>query len=48
LHALFYKRYWEMLREDIIQEVLNDVNLGFIPEGWNDTSIVLIPKCDNA
>ena len=26
------------------QEVLNVLNGGFLPQGWNDTVVVLIPK----
>ena len=33
-----------MLEEDLVKEVLEAVNNSVIPEGWNDTVIVLIPK----
>lgn len=46
LHAAFYKRFWVMLEEDLVKEVLEAVNTVVIPEGWNDTVIVLIPKVD--
>ena len=46
LHAAFYKRFWVMLEEDLVKEVLEAVNTAVIPEGWNDTVIVLIPKVD--
>jgi hypothetical protein len=32
LHAIFYKRFWHLLGDDLVHE------------GWNDTTIVLIPK----
>lgn len=32
---------------DLVREVLQAVNSGVIPEGWNTTTIVLIPKVDN-
>jgi hypothetical protein len=44
LHVVFYKRFWHLLGEDLIDEVLNAVNTYTIPEGWNDTIIVMIPK----
>jgi hypothetical protein len=28
-------------------EVLNALNTGVIPEGWNDTTMVLTPKTDD-
>jgi hypothetical protein len=31
----------------ITQEVLQALNYGVIPEGWNDTTVVLIPKVDD-
>jgi hypothetical protein len=46
LHAAFYKRFWPMLGDDLTKEVLEAVNTGIIPEGWNDTITVLIPKVD--
>ena len=33
-----------MLGEDLIEEVLTAINTCTIPQGWNDTAIVLIPK----
>jgi hypothetical protein len=44
LHAIFYKRFWPMVEEDLIAEVLQALNSAKIPEGWNNTIIVLIPK----
>jgi hypothetical protein len=46
LHAVFYKRFWELFGDDISQQSLQALNSGIIPEGWNDTTIVLIPKVD--
>lgn len=43
LHAIFYKWFWHMLGNDLVQEVLQAVN----PAGWDDTTIVMIPKVDN-
>ena len=44
LHAIFYKRFWPMLGEDLIEEVLKAINTCTIPDDWNDTAIVMIPK----
>jgi hypothetical protein len=44
LHAIFYKRFWHLLGDNLVHEVLAAVNTCSIPEGWNDTTIVLIPK----
>src|SRR3989337_2945077 len=46
LHAIFYKKNWHLLGDDLVKEVLEAVNSGIIPEGWNTTTIVLIPKVD--
>lgn len=47
LHAIFYKRFWPMLGEDLVDEVLKAVNSCSIPQGWNDTAIVMIPKINS-
>lgn len=46
LHALFYKKFWHLVGDDITAEVLHAVNNRYIPDGWNETTIVLIPKVD--
>nr|XP_051221482.1 uncharacterized protein LOC127339703 [Lolium perenne] len=46
LHAVFYKKFWDICGAEITQEVLQALNTGVIPAGWNDTTIVLIPKVD--
>jgi hypothetical protein len=46
LHAIFFKKYWSLVGEELTDEVLAAVNSGTIPDGWNDTTIVLIPKVD--
>ena len=43
----FYKWFWHMLGNDLVQEVLQAVNTASIPAGWNDTAIVMILKVDN-
>jgi hypothetical protein len=36
-----------MLGNDLVEEVLDAINNAAVPDGWNDTTIVLIPKIDN-
>jgi hypothetical protein len=44
MHALFYKKFWDVVGEKVTEEVLNVLNGGDMPAEWNDTCIVLIPK----
>jgi hypothetical protein len=41
------KKFWELLGDDLVKEVLEAVNTASIPNGWNNTMIVLIPKVNN-
>jgi hypothetical protein len=36
-----------MLGDDVIKEGLSAVNNISIPDGWNNTTILTIPKVDN-
>jgi hypothetical protein len=47
LHALFYKKFWHLVGNEITAAVLRAINERIIPNGWNETVIVLIPKVDN-
>lgn len=42
--ALFYKEFWEDVGDKVVEEVLHVLNGGAMPEQWNETTIVLIPK----
>jgi hypothetical protein len=46
-HAIFYKKFWNLRGDQITTEILHALNNGTIPEGWNDTTIVMIPKVDS-
>jgi hypothetical protein len=46
LHALFYKKFWHLVGNDITFAVLKAINDKVIPEGWNETVVILIPKVD--
>jgi hypothetical protein len=41
--AIFYKKFWETVGDMVVHEVLNVLQGGSIPEGWNETIVVLIP-----
>jgi len=45
--ALFYKKIWGMVGKDVVREVTALLNGVVMPEGWNDTVVVLIPKVRN-
>ena len=47
LHAIFFKRFWHIVGEELTDEVLDAINKRKIPAGWNSTNIVLIPKVDS-
>jgi hypothetical protein len=42
--SVFYKNFWDIVGDKVVQEVLAILNRGPMPDGWNDTTIVLIPK----
>jgi hypothetical protein len=42
--SIFYKRFWDTIGDKVTQEVLNVLNGGPMPENWNETCVVLIPK----
>jgi len=42
--SIFYKRFWYFIGDQIKKEVLEVLNGGPMPVGWNETIIVLIPK----
>lgn len=44
--ARFYQRNWGIIKEDIISAVSKFFQTGCMPEGVNNTAIVLIPKIE--
>jgi hypothetical protein len=44
--AVLYK-FWHLVGPKIQEEVLRVLNGAVMPEGWNETTIVLIPKVKN-
>ena len=47
LHAIFFKTFWNLLEDDLVDEVLDAIHNKAIPDGWNNTIIVMIPKVEN-
>jgi hypothetical protein len=45
--AVFYKRYWDIVGDRVTEEVLQVLRGGDLPDGWNETNVVLIPKVKN-
>ena len=48
LHAIFFKKCWNILGGELTTEVLAAINNKVILDGWNGTMIVLIPKVDDS
>jgi exonuclease III len=44
MQSIVYKRYWNLMGDKIVDEVLQVLNGAEMPEGWNDTFVTLIPK----
>jgi hypothetical protein len=42
--VLFFKKFWDTVAGKVKEEVLAVLIGGEIPEGWNDTTVVLILK----
>jgi hypothetical protein len=47
MSSLFYKKLWGITGDDVVREVKSLLNGGAMPEGWNETIVVLIPKVPN-
>ncbi|XXG49420.1 hypothetical protein AAC387_Pa02g3610 [Persea americana] len=44
MNPAFYQKFWHIVGEDVTSSCLSFINTCFFPVGFNDTSIVLIPK----
>lgn len=44
LPAMFYKKFWDLIGDDVCEVVLNFLNNGFLPKEINFTHVALIPK----
>lgn len=42
--ALFYKKNWHIVGDDIVREIKTFLEGGDMPSGWNETIVVLISK----
>jgi hypothetical protein len=42
--AIFFTKIWRTVGDKVQEEALGVINGGEIPEGWNDATVVLIPK----
>ena len=47
LDALFYKKFWHVVGDDVVNVVLEFLNDGVMLPALNHTNIVLIPKVKN-
>jgi hypothetical protein len=47
LPARFFQRNWALLKTEVIRAIKDFFEKGIMPEGINDTIIVLIPKGTN-
>ena len=45
--SVFYKKCWDTVGDKVVAEVLQFLNGGRMPEGWNEACVVLIPKTRN-
>ena len=47
MSLIFYKSFWHIVGEDVIDVVLRALNSGIVPKSINTTFITLIPKIKN-
>jgi len=48
MSAIFYQKYWDIIREDVIKTILNILNFNAPITELNKTNIALIPKINNS
>lgn len=44
MSPIFYQKYWESVRDNVIKCALQSLNYGCLPSGLHETYIFLIPK----
>ena len=44
MSPIFYQKYWNVVGHNVTNSVLQILNTGCMPNGWNETYICLIPK----
>lgn len=44
INPAFYQRFWNIIGNDIVATCLNVISSNVVPDGLNDTLVVLIPK----
>jgi hypothetical protein len=47
ISVIFYKKFWSLVGGKVKGEVLSVLNVAGMPQDWNDSIIVLIPKRKN-
>uniref|UniRef100_A0A1J3K9V2 Uncharacterized protein n=1 Tax=Noccaea caerulescens TaxID=107243 RepID=A0A1J3K9V2_NOCCA len=47
LSGFFYKRFWHIDNESVLEEIQGFFRTASLPSGWNHTQICLIPKINN-
>ena len=47
MNALFYQKFWHIVGDSVVSAVIEFLNSGYMPPGFNHTFIVLIPKIKN-
>lgn len=43
----FYRTYWEIIKKEVSDAVVQFFSTGWLPQGFNSNVLVLIPKTDN-
>ena len=45
MSPLFFQHFWSKVREEVTRIVLDSLNSGIVAPNFNETHVVLIPKC---
>ena len=44
MSPIFFQKYWDVVGHNVTNSILQILNTGCMPNGWNETYICLIPK----